>query len=64
MSADPIAAGLLSYFDSLVDPRSPKGVRHSLRTILTISFVGMICGADGPKLFKSAFCPELNRLLK
>lgn len=46
MSHNPIAEGLLHHFEDVPDPRSAKGVRHSLRTILTISFVATICGAD------------------
>jgi predicted transposase YbfD/YdcC len=46
MSTNPIAEGLLRHFEDVPDPRSAKGVRHSLRTILTISFVATICGAD------------------
>lgn len=46
MAANPIAEGLFTHFEALSDPRSPKGVRHSLRTILTISFIATLCGAD------------------
>ena len=46
MQSNPIAEGLLSHFEDVPDPRSAKGVRHSLRTILTIAFVATICGAD------------------
>ncbi len=46
MSINLIAEGLLRHFEDVPDPRSAKGVRHSLRTILTISFVATICGAD------------------
>lgn len=46
MSNNAIAEGLLTHFEDLPDPRAAKGVRHSLRTILTIAFVATICGAD------------------
>lgn len=41
-----IAEGLLTHFDDLPDPRSPHGKIHSLKTILTIALVAMICGSD------------------
>ena len=46
MPINPIAEGLLHHFEDVPDPRFAKGVRHSLRTILTIAFVATICGAD------------------
>lgn len=46
MPINPIAEGLLTHFEDLPDPRASKGIRHSLRTILTIAFVATICGAD------------------
>jgi len=37
---------LQAYFESLPDPRKPRGKRHELIDILVISLLAMICGAD------------------
>ncbi len=44
--ADLPALRLLAHFDTLPDPRDPRGKRHSLATLLTITLVAMICGCD------------------
>jgi predicted transposase YbfD/YdcC len=37
---------LLNFINDLEDPRSPLGKLHSLETLITVSLIGMICGAD------------------
>ena len=44
--ANSVAAGLLVHFDNLTDPRSPHGKIHSLKTVLTVALIAMICGSD------------------
>lgn len=37
---------LLTHFSDLPDPRKPRGVRHELSDIVTISILAVICGAN------------------
>ena len=37
---------LLTHFSDLPDPRKPRGVRHELCDIVTISILAVICGAN------------------
>jgi predicted transposase YbfD/YdcC len=46
MSTPASRSNLLSFINELDDPRSPLGKLHSLETIITVSLVAMICGAD------------------
>ena len=38
---------LLESFDDIPDPRMARTRRHSLRDILVLSVLAVICGADG-----------------
>ena len=37
---------LLAHFANLPDPRAPRGVRHKLIDIVSISILAVICGAN------------------
>ena len=37
---------LLTHFSDLPDPRKPRGVRHKLSDIVTVSILAVICGAN------------------
>jgi predicted transposase YbfD/YdcC len=39
---------IVSYFDELEDPRCPINVRHPLVSVVTISMMGVLAGANGP----------------
>jgi hypothetical protein len=36
---------LLSLFGGLADPRSPRGIRHELASVLTITVLAVLAGA-------------------
>jgi predicted transposase YbfD/YdcC len=40
-----VIAALLAVFAGLVDPRSPRGIRHELASVLTITVLAVLAGA-------------------
>lgn len=46
MTNDELAGGLLAHFSDLPDPRDPRGVRHPVTSLVVISLLAVICGAN------------------
>lgn len=46
MTADILASTLLAHFHDLPDPRKPRGVRHPLESLVVISILAAMCGAN------------------
>jgi len=57
---------LPEYLGDLVDPRQPKGLRHTLAAILCLCVVAMLCGAKTPKAIANWWKnrPELTSFLE
>lgn len=47
--SDPSVRCLAAAFASLADPRKPKGLRHPLGALLSLTIVGLLCGAENPE---------------
>jgi hypothetical protein len=40
-----VVSALVEVFDGLVDPRFPRGIRHGLASVLTITVLAVLAGA-------------------
>jgi hypothetical protein len=49
MSFSPTLRSLADVFASIPDPRKPRGVRHPLGALLSLTVVGLLCGAENPE---------------